>query len=253
MWKRAAAAARQAITLDSTLAEAHTILAIVKSHFEWNWEEAEKGFLKALAINPNQASAHFQYAWYLAVFGRFDEAIVHHKMAKELDPLRPFFTSDMGSLYYWTDSLELALKEAHEGLQLNPEFGHGWWVLGNVYVGMKQYDKAIEAHMKASSINPIWKGALASTYAFSGDKIAAREVLEELKYQEMSTRVAFWLAHTYMALGEFDSTFYWLNNQPQDFWVGFIRTWPEFKLLYKDARFHQLISEQGLPPLKVSK
>ena len=250
MWKRAKAAAIQAIKLDSTIAEAHAILAIVTSHFEWKYEEAAKAFEKALAINPNDAMTHFQYAWFLTAFDRWEEAIYHHKLAKELDPLNPAITSDMGSLYYWTDSLELALKEAQEGLQLNAEFGHGWWVLGNIYNGMKEYDQAIEAHIKAASIDPIWKGALASTYAFSGDAKSARDLIAEIKGEQMSARTTFWLAHAYMALDELDSTFYWLNYQPQDWWIGFIRTWPEFKLLYDDNRFHQLIADQGLPPIE---
>ena len=250
VWKRAKAAAEQAIKLDSTIAEAHTVLALIKFYRELDWEGAEKAFLKALKINPNIALANFQYAWYLVAFGRFEEAIGYHQLAKELEPLTALYTSDLGSLYIWAGvDLDLALKEAEEGLELNPEFGHGWWVLGNIYVGKGNYEKAIEAHQKASSIHPIWKGALAGTYALAGNKIAATKMLKELKQQQMSPRVAFWQAYIHMTLGDFDSTFYWLEYQPPDPWQVTIRTWPEFKMLHSDPRFHEYIRKQGLPPI----
>ena len=231
VWSRAKAAAMQAIKLDSTLSEAYTVLAILKFYRDMDWEGAGIYFKKTLEMNPNQALAHFQYAWFLAVFGRFEEAILHHQLAKELDPLVPLYTSDLGSLYYWAGELDLALKEAKEGLELDPEFGHGWWALGNVYVGMKKFDKAIEAHKKASVIHPIWKGALAGTYALSGNNSEAVKVLTEFKQQDLSPRSAFWLAYTHMTLGNLDSTFYWLDYQPPDPWIVSIRSWPEFRVV----------------------
>ena len=53
VWKRAKAAAEQAIKLDSTIAEAHTVLALIKFYRELDWEGAEKAFLKALKITFN--------------------------------------------------------------------------------------------------------------------------------------------------------------------------------------------------------
>ena len=249
VWGRAKAAAIQAIKLDSTLTEARTVLAILKFYKDWDWDGAEEDFVETLRINPNQAMAQFQYAWLLAVLGRFEEAIFHHILAKELDPLNPLHTSDLGSLYYWSGDLELALKEAKAGLQIAPEFGHGWWVLGNIYLAMNMYDEAIQAHTKASSIHPIWKGALASSYALTGNKAKAVEILEELKQQELSPRLAFWFAHIYMTLGDFDRAFHWLNFKPPDPWVVSVRTWPEFRLMHKDPRFHEFIRDQGLPPI----
>ena len=103
---------------------------MIKNYYEWDFEGAERSYLKAMEINPNLAIARFQYAWHLAPFGRYEEAIDHHLLAKELDPLVPLYTSDMGSLYLWAGDVENALKEAEEGLELDPEFGHGLWGYG---------------------------------------------------------------------------------------------------------------------------
>ena len=44
-WK---AAAEQAIQLDDTLAEAHSVLAIARTWVDWDWEDAEKEFRRAI-------------------------------------------------------------------------------------------------------------------------------------------------------------------------------------------------------------
>src|SRR6266481_6109010 len=54
-WPKAKAAAMQALEIDDTLAEAHTSLALVKEHFEWDWNGAETEFRRAIELNPNSA------------------------------------------------------------------------------------------------------------------------------------------------------------------------------------------------------
>jgi len=63
---------------------------------------------------------HYHYAWYLALFGRMDEAMVEHKRAKELDPLNPLHTAWLGELYRWEGRYEEALEEVRKSLELNP-------------------------------------------------------------------------------------------------------------------------------------
>ena len=249
VWKRGRAAAMQAIKLDSTLAEAHAVLAIIKFYFEWDWNGAEHGFKKALEINPNLAMAHFQYAWYLACFGHFNEAIKHHLLAKELDPLIPIYTVDMGSLYLWAGEVDNAFEEVTEGLELDQNFGHGWWVLGNVYAAKGMFEEAIEAHQRAGSINPIWCGALGGTYALAGQLDKARTILEEFKSQEISPRSAFWIAYMHLTLGEYEEMYKWLDFEPHDPWLVSVRTWPEFRVLYEDPRFQAFLRRLNLPPV----
>lgn len=249
VWKRGRAAAMQAIKLDSNLAEAHLVLAIIKCYYEWDWEGAQNGYRKALEINPSLAMAHFQYAWYLACLGHWDKAIEHHLQAKELDPLTPLNTSDMGSLYLWAGDVDKAFKEAKEGLELDPEFGHGWWVLGNVYVAKGMLEKAIEAHERAGAIHPIWRGALGGTLAIAGKLNEARAILLEFKTQEITPRSAFWIAYMYLTLGEYDQMYTWLDYEQHDPWLVSVRTWPEFRALHHDPRFQALLKRLNQPPI----
>ncbi len=249
VWKRGRAAALQAIRLDSTLAEAHAVQAMIKTYYEWDFEGAEKGYLKALQINPNLAIARFQYAWYLASFGRFEEAIEHHLLAKELDPLWPLYTYDMGSLYLWAGDVDKAYKEVQEGLELDPEFGHGLWVQGNVYMAKGMFEEAINAHQSAASVHPIWRGALGGTYVLAGQPDKGLTILEEMINQEMSPRSAFWIAYIYMTLGEYNEMYKWLDYEFPDPWLVTLRTWPEFKILHDDPRFQAFLKRLNLPPV----
>ncbi|MDH3650837.1 MAG: adenylate/guanylate cyclase domain-containing protein, partial [Saprospiraceae bacterium] len=149
MWQRGRAAALRAITLDSTLAEAHAALAVIKLYFEGDWTGAKEAFVRANQINPNLAQNRFHYAWYWALMGNMTRAFEEHQLAKELDPLTPVFTADLGSLHYWIGRYDEAIVEVEQALEIDPEFGHSWWVLGNIYAQQGLYDQAIEAHQKS--------------------------------------------------------------------------------------------------------
>jgi len=79
----------KALELDSTLAYAYVELGGYRCFTEWDWEGAEKAFLQALRLNPNDAGAHYVYAHLLCIMGRTEEALPHSELALELDPLSP--------------------------------------------------------------------------------------------------------------------------------------------------------------------
>jgi DNA-binding SARP family transcriptional activator len=83
---RALAAARRAIALDSTVAQAHAALAHILMH-RWQWTAAEREFRIALALDPDYATAHLWYGVQLMAVGRVDEAAAQVRRARALDPL----------------------------------------------------------------------------------------------------------------------------------------------------------------------
>src|SRR6202030_4185964 len=79
-------AARKALELDSQLAEAHVLLGTVLQK-QFQWADAEAEYKQALALNPNSSAAHLEYADWLTIHGRVDEALDWSRRARELDPL----------------------------------------------------------------------------------------------------------------------------------------------------------------------
>ena len=76
--------AMKALSIDETLAEAYMLIGDVAFTYDWNWQVAEENFKRAIELNPNYATAHTFYAWYLLLMKRFDEALSEGKRAYEL-------------------------------------------------------------------------------------------------------------------------------------------------------------------------
>ena len=127
-----------------------------------------------------------------------------------------------------------ALSQLEHGLKLDNNHGHTWWTIGNVYLKIGMKEKAIEAHIKAVNINPIWKWALASTYIETGFKDKADMIISELKNNIITPKIAFGLTYINVTLDDLDEVFYWFGYQDQDVWVPWLRTWPGLESLRND-------------------
>jgi len=61
--------ALKALSIDNTIAEAHTTLGAIAAWNDWNWKEAEKELKLAISLNPNYATGHQWYGEYLNIMG----------------------------------------------------------------------------------------------------------------------------------------------------------------------------------------
>ena len=87
-------AATKAVELDPTLAEAHASLGAWDFWLKRDARSAQERFARALELNPNSASVHHYYSWFLTATARFEEAEAHLRRALELDPLSPAINVD---------------------------------------------------------------------------------------------------------------------------------------------------------------
>lgn len=85
-------AARRAVALDPSLAEAHNALAMACLMGTWDKAEAEREFLRALELNPKYIQARDWYALFYLQFseGRLAEGVAQAKFALEFDPLSSY-------------------------------------------------------------------------------------------------------------------------------------------------------------------
>ena len=91
-------AAKRALALDDSLAEAHSSLAVTKVVFCGDLEGAEADLLKAIELNPSCAAAHQWYALVLSATGRSAKALRERELAEQLDPLALVFNVAIGQL-----------------------------------------------------------------------------------------------------------------------------------------------------------
>src|SRR5262249_17627333 len=137
-------AASRAIALDDSLAEGHSMLGFIKSHYEYDWRAAQQEFRKALQLNPSDSFAHLFYSnSYLSPLGRHDEAIAEMKTAIALDPFSPRIQSFLGRTYIWARRYDDALAHLRTTTEMFPSFAIDHQRLAHLYAYREEYDQAI--------------------------------------------------------------------------------------------------------------
>jgi adenylate cyclase len=251
VWPRARAAALHAIALDPNLAEAHAALADVKLYMEWDWEGAESAFRRANELAPSLAMNHYHYAWYLALFGRWEEAIVEHEQAQRLDPLTPLHTLWLGGLYLYSDlsRYDDAIEEAQRALAIAADNPSALMILGMAYSVAGLHDKAIETQREMVALDPALEWQLGMSYARAGRLDEVRASLAKLDQQKPTSWTAFGRAMLHAQLGDIDEAFAWLNYEPPHGWVPWTRVDPWLRpTIENDPRFAEWLARLRLPP-----
>lgn len=245
---RAKAAARKALALDSTMAEAHLALAMIALYNDWDWDVAGEEFSRALKYNPNLAEAHTHYAWFKMLFGHTEEVLYHGKKATELEPFSSLYSAYLATEYWWLGRKELASNEAGNALKLSPESEYALYVQGGLLTSSGMPGEGIKFHRKAVTINPQWKWALGHSYFMARQAEEAVKIIEELSSAPRPMD-AWGLAEIYAAMGDFDNAFYWLDEgyRLRFSWVPWIAWNPNYQTLRKDPRFEELLERLNLP------
>ncbi|MEW5800043.1 MAG: adenylate/guanylate cyclase domain-containing protein [Bacteroidota bacterium] len=180
----AIAASMKAIALDDTLAEAHLALAYVKFRIEWNWDEAEKEFLRTIELKQSFSKAHELYGLFLGIHRRFDEAFVHMKRALELDPLSAGVHTGYGRFLTFAQKYEEAHRSISQALELDPSYAEAHFALGDLYLSQKNYEEALACTENALSLSgrrPIILGTVGHLKGLLGDVSEAEQILGELR------------------------------------------------------------------------
>ncbi len=249
-WPRARVAALRAIALDPDLAEAHAALADVKLYMEWDWEGAEQAFRRANDLSPSLAMNRYHHAWYLALFGRWEEAIVEHKRAQQLDPLTPTLSAGLGGLYLYEDldRHAEAIVEAERALTLQPDSPVALQILGRAYSAAGRHELAIETGRRMAAMTPALEWELGLSYARAGRIAEARSILASIESRPPDSWTAFGRAVLHAQLGELDAAFEWLAYEPPHAFVPWVRVDPWLRpFIEEDPRFDELLARLRLP------
>ena len=249
---KAKTAAKRALEIDETLAEAHTSLAQALFFYDRNYPEAQREYQRAIQLNPNYATTHQWYGvTYLAKMGRFDEAIAELKRAQELDPLSLPINADFGNTYIQARQYDKAIEQLRKTLEMDQSFYFAHALLGMAYQMKGDFQNAIAEYQQARRLNddPFVLALLGNIYAVSGRKDEALKILDQLK--QLSTQrfvYAYGIALVYVGLGDKDQAFQWLEKSFQDHEarINRLKVDPLFDSVRSDARYADLIHRIGL-------
>ncbi|WP_420237922.1 hypothetical protein ACOBR2_20405 [Telmatobacter bradus] len=244
------AEAARAVELDDSLSEAHAELANSAMTLTWDWPRAESEFQRALALNPNSATSHQKYAFYLVRTGHQREALAEVERAVELDPVAGSTLHSEAFLYYFSRQYDqaLAVAQTAQGLKINLSDRN--FLIGDILVEKGRYSEAIAAFLKAGR-GPYTLGHLGNAYARSGNAAEARKTIAELKNIVQTTGIGrYEIALVYTGLGEQREALMWLNEaaQVQDAGLVYLKIDPCLDPLRSDPQFLGLLHQVELKP-----
>ena len=254
-YPKAKTAALKALDLDDELAEAHTSLAYTTLLYDWDWVNAEKRFRKAIAVNPNYASAHHFYSICLMTAGRYKEAVAEIRRAQELDPLSLIVNDVLGWTYYEGRQYDQAIQQFTKTLEMDPTYVPALLDLGSTYLRTGEYGKAVAQFEKARSIageNGVVLSGLAQAYALSGNQAGAVKIVRQLETPSTASFVSPWdLSTIYVALGDKTRAIDLLQKAANERvgWVVRLGVDPAFDSLQGEPQFQRLIREVGIPKI----
>jgi TolB-like protein/Tfp pilus assembly protein PilF len=250
---RAKAAAAKALEIDDHLAAAHVSLGYISYTYDWDWTAAGKHFDQALALDPAYTRAHIFYPFYLSSRGQSQEAVTVAKGALDLDPASPSLSHSLAVQFYPTRQFDQAIEQCQKTLEMDPNFGVAYAVLGQTYLAKGMSSEAAPVLEKYSALSQGSADSLALlgySQARRGEKSQALRTIEELKASFKTSFVpAFYFALVYAALEDKDQAFMWLEKGYDERFARFayLKLEALWDPLRSDERFNGLVRRVGIP------
>jgi len=248
----AKAAVQRALALAPNLAEAMTENAYSHYYFAFDWPGAEREFRRALTINANMAPAHFGLAQLLLTQDRTDEGFVHLRLARELDPMSPFFNSLEASYLLASGRLEQARIRLNRAFDIAPDFWFAHRTQGLLHLAEHHPDLAIASLRRAvemadgnSRINALLGMHLARLGRHDEARAIQLQLLDLAKSHYLSPVS---LAVMHAALGETAQALDALERayEIRDVQLVFLKDDPRWSSLRSEPRFVALMRKLKL-------
>jgi serine/threonine-protein kinase len=247
---RAREAARRALAIDDSLAEAHASLALVKTWYEFDYAGGEHELQRAIALNPNDADIHRKYGDLLLALGQFDRGLAEDRRAEQLDPLSVYASWDVGRALFFARRYDDAMVQAQRTVELDDHYAYSYFLIAEIYVARGEFDKASEAVAKAIQLGdrkPLLVSYLGYVNARAGRRAEAQRAIDELQARPGLYWPLF-VARVRVALGQNDETIKLLeqlyNDRSES--IVWLKVDPTFDTLHGDPRFTALLKKVGM-------
>jgi len=244
--------ALKALTLDNTLAEAHSVLGMTELLYEWDWSAAEEEYKQTIALNPNYVWVHAWHSRGLVARGRTQEAIAEAKRMIDLSP-SPFEWDNAIWVFVLAHRYDLARERGQELLEVAPRWVWGHFEMSQIYEQQGQLEKAAAESLKADELfgtDTQKVEQLKEALAKSGAQGYWRRTLENYRESAKSNYVpAVVVAQACVRVGDKECAFEWLEKgfEERDDLMIHLKVEPVFDSLHSDRRFQDLVRRVGIP------
>jgi len=254
-YARALVAARKAVALDDSSAEAHRAIGFVLSNGYWDLANGEKEFRRAIELNPSDPVARRWYANAFGVPGRFREALEQMDRAQELDPTSKATLADKGLLLYKAGRTREGIELLKQVEQADPAFRSPHFYLMNISLILRDYPTfLLEGERAAAAKNdPALRtilSAASSAYARGGKKGLLESLYaNQTRYYREGKLPGMMLARTCIAMGKRQEALQILEEEcarhsPLFLWS---LSDPDLLTLKDERRYQQLVRSINFP------
>jgi DNA-binding SARP family transcriptional activator len=244
MYARAAVAARTAVALDDSLAEAHKQLGYVKM-VGYDVPGAIAALERAIALDPHAGEPHEDLAKAYEYAERPADALAETQRAVRANPLSASANAEFAYALYFARRYDEALAEFARVAALQPPLRRTPRYIAETYAVTGRWKDAIAALRPVVPRQPRTRSLLGYVLARSGARTEAERILREMLAAAADSGYAYEVAEIYAGLGDFDRAFFWLDRSFDDysFWRGVMS--PLFDELRADPRFNRVRRRLG--------
>lgn len=242
--------AQRAVELDPNRAEGYVPLGQVALRADFDWPAAERNFKRAIELNPNYATAHHQYAMFLATALRLDEALDAIHRARELDPLSAIISTAVGRILHFRREYDAAIAQFRRTLELDPTFLQASMDLLVACGASGRRQEALEVIEQLAGLAPdeVRMTFIRSRFqALNGDLDSARAGRKKLEAISPPTAI---LAILDMGIGELDRAMDILFDavERRDNMLVYLQCEPSYDAIRTHPRYPELLRRIGFPP-----
>ena len=242
-------AAERSVALDPGSADAHAVLGALLASYERKYADAEREFIRALAIDSTNEIASLPYAFILESLGRPDSGLAVAQRGLRHNPL-----SSMASIPAFAIALRHGQSDSAEAVchrlrALGPSIPTCEVTLA---ISQRRYPEAVEFARRRAAADPVGPSFanLARVLALAGQRAEAeRELRRALDYGRGRYVREDAIAAAYVALGDFDKAIEWLERglEADAANITTINVNEQFVPLRSDPRFQSIVQRAGLP------
>jgi len=238
----------KASELDSTLAEPHILLGLLKFLSDHDFAGWERESQLALAANPNSTDAHRLNGLRLTCLGKFEEALAEDQRALEIEPLSTAANINYALSLFYSGRIDESEAQLKKGVELAPDFWFSHFYLYSVYRFKSNYAQAVEELAKSKELRDETEAAklIRESFAKGGWQGLLHAVTVEHAPMKMTP---YTMAGFYAETGDKDRAFAALNEavDKADQFFGFVKIDPFMRPLRDDPRFPELLRRIGFP------
>jgi tetratricopeptide (TPR) repeat protein len=220
---------------------------------EWNWEEAEREFRRAIELAPGYATAYHWYGIFLNSTGRRDEARAALGRALELDPVSLPTHMAMGVALNFDRRFDAAIDVYQKAIEMDPGYVSAHLNLANASLCQRRYEDALAEWETVSRLapevyRPDFVAEVRAGYASGGERGFWEAYLEGLRSQPTFWARAYDMAMACAQLGRIDEAFALIDEllSERNYFAIQVPADPVFDPLRTDPRWEKVLERLGL-------